>query len=71
MQVYGREERVPLFDLARAAKPSRAPRRRTKAQVLPSVQWMLDAMTGAAAFLRNGRMDILAVCRVTPASGLM
>jgi transcriptional regulator with XRE-family HTH domain len=54
-------ERAHLFDLARAAKPSRAPRRRPKTHIRPSVQWMLDAMTGAAAFVRNGHMDILAI----------
>jgi transcriptional regulator with XRE-family HTH domain len=54
-------ERGHLFDLARAAKPSRTPRRRGKTTIRPSVQWVLDAMTGAAAFVRNGRMDILAI----------
>jgi transcriptional regulator with XRE-family HTH domain len=54
-------ERAHLFDLARAARPSRAPRRRGKTSIRPSVQWMLDAMTGAAAFVRNGTMDILAI----------
>jgi hypothetical protein len=29
--------------------------------VRPSVQWLLDSMTTAAALVRNGRMDILAV----------
>jgi hypothetical protein len=50
-----------LFDLARAAKPARSSRRRTssKTQLRPSVQWLLDSITGAAAFIRNGRMDIL------------
>jgi transcriptional regulator with XRE-family HTH domain len=52
-------ERAHLFDLARAARPSRAPQRR-KPTLRPDVQWMLDAMTGSAAFVRNGRMDILA-----------
>ncbi|MFD2077566.1 Helix-turn-helix domain-containing protein [Actinopolymorpha cephalotaxi] len=55
-------ERVYLFDLARATKPSRtATQRRTKAQVRPELHWMLDSMTGSAAFVRNGRMDILAI----------
>ena len=53
-------ERTHLFDLARAARPSRAPRRRSKAPVHPRVQWMLDSMTASAAFVANGRMDILA-----------
>jgi transcriptional regulator with XRE-family HTH domain len=56
-------ERIYLFDLARAARPAnRTPRRRRKqAEVRPRVQWMLDSMTGSAAFVRNGRMDILAI----------
>ena len=53
-------ERVYLFDLARAAKPTRAPQRRGKAPIQPPVQWMLDSMTGSAAFVANGRLDILA-----------
>ena len=54
-------ERAHLFDLARAAQPA-APkrRRRTQQRVRPSVQRMIDAMTGAPAFLQNGRLDILA-----------
>ena len=55
-------ERTYLFDLARAARPDRrAPRRRKQAQVRPRVQWMLDSMTASAAFVHNGRMDILAI----------
>jgi hypothetical protein len=53
-------EREHLFNLARAAKPARTPRRRTKPQIPPSVQRVLDSMTGTAAFVRNGRLDILA-----------
>jgi transcriptional regulator with XRE-family HTH domain len=53
-------ERLYLFDLARAAKPSRAPRRRGKLRVKPRVQWLLDSMSDSAAFVANGRMDILA-----------
>jgi transcriptional regulator with XRE-family HTH domain len=53
-------ERTYLFDLARAAKPSRSPQRRSKAPIPPRVQWMLDSMTGSAAFVANGRLDILA-----------
>ena len=54
-------ERAHLFDLARAtgSAPARA-RRPSKQQVRPSVQAMLDAMTGAPAVVRNGRLDILA-----------
>ncbi len=53
-------EREHLFNLARAAKPSRTPRRRAKAQIPASVQRVLDSMAGTAAFVRNGRLDILA-----------
>jgi transcriptional regulator with XRE-family HTH domain len=54
-------ERAHLFDLARAAQPA-APkrRRRTQERVRPSVQRMIDAMTGAPALVQNGRLDILA-----------
>lgn len=54
-------ERDHLFDLARAANASPRARQRTPRQaVRPSVQFMLDAITAAPAFVRNGRMDILA-----------
>jgi transcriptional regulator with XRE-family HTH domain len=53
-------ERDHLFNLARAAKPSRTPRRRAKTQIPASVQRVLDSMTGTAAFVRNGRLDIVA-----------
>jgi transcriptional regulator with XRE-family HTH domain len=54
-------ERTYLFDLARAAiKPVRTPQRRTRAQIQPRVQWMLDSMTASAAFVANGRLDIVA-----------
>jgi len=53
-------ERTYLFDLARAARPARAPRRRSNAPVPPRVQWMLDSMTDSAAFVANGRLDIVA-----------
>jgi transcriptional regulator with XRE-family HTH domain len=54
-------ERTHLFDLVRAVHGT-APRRfrRTGPPVRPSVQWMLDAMNGSPAFLRNRRLDILA-----------
>ena len=55
-------ERAHLFDLARAAHPTPArPRRRqAKQRIRPEVQWTLDAITGAAAFVSNNRLDILA-----------
>ncbi len=49
-----------LFNLARAAKPGKAPRRRGKPDLRPSLQRILDSMTTTAAFVRNGRLDILA-----------
>lgn len=58
-------ERAHLFDLARAAGSTPRRRRRPASQqVRPSVQRMLDAMTAAPAFVRNGRMDILAANRL-------
>jgi len=54
-------ERAHLFDLARAAQSTAAARRRPANQrVRPGVQRILDAMTGAPAFVRNGRLDLLA-----------
>jgi transcriptional regulator with XRE-family HTH domain len=54
-------ERTYLFDLARAAiRPTHTPQRRGRAQVQPRVQWMLDSMTASAAFVANGRLDIVA-----------
>jgi transcriptional regulator with XRE-family HTH domain len=55
-------ERAHLIDLARAAQPTGArPRRRqAKQRVRPEVQWILKAITGAAAFVGNARLDILA-----------
>jgi transcriptional regulator with XRE-family HTH domain len=55
-------ERAHLFDLARAAQPTGAPRRRRRAKqrVRPEVRWALDAITGAAAFISNPRLDLLA-----------
>ncbi|MEU5384818.1 helix-turn-helix transcriptional regulator [Kitasatospora cineracea] len=58
-------ERAHLLHLAQAADGSDAlarPRRRTTRQwtAPPALQWMLDAVTGGPAFVRNGRMDLLA-----------
>jgi transcriptional regulator with XRE-family HTH domain len=55
-------ERAHLLDLARAAHPmpARPRRRQAKQRVRPEVQWTLDAITGAAAFVSNERLDILA-----------
>jgi transcriptional regulator with XRE-family HTH domain len=58
-------ERAHLFDLARAAHtPGSRPRRRVRQRMRPSVQLMLDAMTGAPGFVRNGRLDLLAANRL-------
>jgi len=54
-------ERLHLSDLARAAKPSRSPRRRTQQTVRPSVLRILESMTSTPAFVRNGRLDVLAI----------
>jgi transcriptional regulator with XRE-family HTH domain len=54
-------ERAHLFDLARAQRTTPSKRRRPANQrVRPSVQRILDSMTAAPAFVRNGRLDILA-----------
>jgi transcriptional regulator with XRE-family HTH domain len=54
-------ERAHLIDLVRTANAARPARRRaTPQRVRPSVQRLLDSMTGTAAFLRDGRLDILA-----------
>lgn len=59
-------ERAHLLNLAQAADGSdvlnRPRRRRTKDQWRPhrSLQWTLDAITAGPAFVRNGRMGILA-----------
>jgi transcriptional regulator with XRE-family HTH domain len=54
-------EQAHLIDLVRTANAARPTRRRTTPQrVRPSTQRLLDSMTGTAAFLRNGRLDILA-----------
>jgi MmyB-like transcription regulator ligand binding domain/Helix-turn-helix domain len=56
-------ERVHLLDLVRTVSAPAAQRRRrpAPARVRPSVQQVLDAMTGAAAFVRNARLDVLSV----------
>src|SRR5215218_4759734 len=55
-------ERTHLFDLARALRPTSSPRRRRapKQRVRPSIQHVLDGLTGAPAFVLNARLDILA-----------
>jgi transcriptional regulator with XRE-family HTH domain len=55
-------ERAHLYDLARAADGGPLPRRRRSKQWTPhrSLQWTLDAVTAGPAFVRNGRLDLLA-----------
>jgi transcriptional regulator with XRE-family HTH domain len=55
-------ERAHLLDLARALRPTSSPRRRRapKQRVRPSIQHVLDGLTGAPAFVLNARLDILA-----------
>ncbi|MBK0331135.1 helix-turn-helix domain-containing protein [Brachybacterium sp. MASK1Z-5] len=56
-------ERAHLFDLAHAASPvARPPSRYPSRSWRPheSLQWILDAVTAGPAFVRNGRMDIVA-----------
>jgi transcriptional regulator with XRE-family HTH domain len=63
-------ERAHLFDLAHAASPVARPLRRRSAKTwMPhaSLQWALDAVTAGPAFVRNGRMDLLAVNRLARA----
>jgi hypothetical protein len=53
-------ERAHLVDLLRTAGSARPPRRRpARPQVRPTVQRVLDSMTGTPAFVLNGRLDIL------------
>jgi transcriptional regulator with XRE-family HTH domain len=55
-------ERAHLFDLARALRPASPPRRRRapRKQIRPSIQHVLDGLTGAAALVHNARLDNLA-----------
>ena len=55
-------ERAHLFALAReSGAHGRAPRRTAPTTVRPVVQQVLDAMTDAPAWVRNGRHDIVAM----------
>jgi transcriptional regulator with XRE-family HTH domain len=54
-------ERTHLQDLLRTADSTCPPRRRPARQrVRPTIQRILDSMTGAPAFVLNGRLNILA-----------
>ena len=53
-------EREHLLDLVRTANAERPPRRTpTPQRVRPSIQRIVDSMTGIPAFVHNGRFDIL------------
>src|SRR5262249_9536144 len=58
-------ERAHLIDLVHVAnaRPRSGRRAAARDQVRPSVQRLLDSMTGVAAFVRTGRWDI---CSATP-----
>jgi transcriptional regulator with XRE-family HTH domain len=61
-------ERAHLYDLAEAASGAtrrRSPRRQH--EVRPALQHMLDGMTDVPAFVRNGRLDVLAANRLARA----
>ena len=65
-------EREHLTLLARAADGAAAVRRRPKRSPLetttrPGLQWALDAVTAGPAFVRNGRMDLIAANRLARA----
>jgi len=53
-------EHAHLVDLLRVANEERPPRRTTsRAEVRPGIRQIVDAMSGIAAFVRNGRSDVL------------
>ena len=62
-------ERAHLFDMARASQDQAVGRRRrpSRRSARPGVEWMVEAMTGAAALVVNGRQDILAANRLARA----
>nr|WP_211661778.1 helix-turn-helix transcriptional regulator [Modestobacter muralis] len=54
-------ERTHLYALARESGHHTSPRKRAASSVKPAVQHVLDAMTDAPAWVRNGRHDIVAM----------
>ena len=60
-------ERQYLFDLARASGPARKRPNRPRTSIRPAVQQVLDAISDAPAWVRNGRHDILAANRLARA----
>jgi transcriptional regulator with XRE-family HTH domain len=57
-------ERAHLYNLVRAASGAPRPARPARQQVRPALQRLLDSMTMAPAYVRNGRLDILAANRL-------
>lgn len=57
-------ERTHLFDLVHAAKRRPSRRRQPPREIRPGLQRTLDSITDAAAFIRNGRLDILSANRL-------
>jgi transcriptional regulator with XRE-family HTH domain len=57
-------ERSHLVDLVHAAKQRPTRRSQPPENIRPSVQRLLDTITEAAAFVRNGRLDILSANRL-------
>jgi len=61
-------ERAHLLDLVRTANEERLPRRAAAPQrVRPGIARIVDAMTDVAAFVHNGRLDILYANRLAAA----
>src|SRR4051794_32221948 len=57
-------ERTHLFDLVHAAKQRPTRRRQAPEKVRSGIQQVLDSITDAAAFVRNGRLDVLSANRL-------
>ncbi|WRZ95402.1 helix-turn-helix transcriptional regulator [Streptomyces sp. NBC_01007] len=57
-------ERAHLYDLARAAAKRPVRRKHARGPLPDSVLRVLESMTGSPAFIRNGRLDILATNRL-------
>jgi transcriptional regulator with XRE-family HTH domain len=57
-------ERTHLFDLVHAAKQRPTRRRQPPREIRPGLQRIIDTITDGAAFIRNGRLDILSANRL-------
>jgi len=60
-------ERDYLVQLARASGPARTRTSKPRSSVRPAVQQVLDAISDAPAWVRNGRLDIIAANRLARA----